>query len=166
MWLCQATFSKIKKLLYCDSSHTPHGNQFKMPNLARAHLHRYRFNTGNWTYLLRLCMMTHPHRSIRGGPPKEDVGGPYHGKITKNTSYKDVGLIRQSNIACYHACAKCIFLFCIFSCKQCKVEQLSQSIDNQKHQNCDHPWDPSEWAREGRLRAQACFHIKEVTPNL
>ena len=112
-------------------------------------------------------MMTHPHRSIRGGPPKEDVGGPYHGKITKNTSYKDVGLIRQSNIACYHACAKCIFLFCIFSCKQCKVEQLSQSIDNQKHQNCDHPWDPSKWAREGGLRAEVRHDLfVGVTPEM
>ena len=107
-----------------------------------------------------------PCRSRGGGASKEDLDTPYHGKINKHTSCKDVGIIIQSNILCSHACERFIFLFCSSPYKRLKVKWPLQYIVKKKLWNYYHPWDPIKWAQEGGLISQACFRLKEFRPDL
>ena len=107
-----------------------------------------------------------PHSSRRGGLSKEDVGSSHRGKITKHRICKYVGIISQSNITFSHDCDKCIFLLCSSYHKKREAEWLSYSIYKQKRRNYDHPLDTIKWEREGGLRSQAYFCLKEVRPAL
>ena len=101
MWLYLSMFGKIKKSLYCDSTHT---------------------TNGWYNYPEQYCMLS--------------------------------------------CLCQVYFLSCRSSHKKWKVEWPSKSIEKQKRWNCNHPWDPSKWAREGGLSVQDYFRLKEVRHDL